>query len=243
MVLMAKNILEVKDLSKHFGQLRAVDGLSFHVEKGEILGFMGPNGAGKTTMFNLVMGVYKPTAGQVFYDGHEITNYPTWKRCQSGMGRTYQIPRVLSHMTVYENILVGCVHGARLHGIAAEKKALEVLEITGLSHRTEQIAGSLTLLDRKRLELSKALATSPKLLLIDEVAAGLTEVEGESLVELIKQISREGVTVIWVEHIVKMLFNVVTRLLVVNKGSYLCCGCVEDVVDKKEFQEAYLGVE
>lgn len=237
------NILEVKGLSKHFGELKAVDNLNFEVNEGEILGLMGPNGAGKTTMFNLLTGVMKPTDGQIFYEGENINKLPTWKRCQMGIGRTYQIPRVLSKMTVYENVLVGSVHGASITGASAEEATLDVLERTGLYNKMDTIAGQLTLLERKKLELSKALATSPKLLLIDEVAAGLTEAEGESLVELVKKINDEGITVVWVEHIVKMLFDIVTRLQVINKGTNLCCGLVDEVVELKEFQEAYLGVE
>ena len=180
----AKDILAVDKLTKHFGNLAAVSELSFTVEEGEILGMMGPNGAGKTTIFNLITGVYAPTRGEVIYHGKDVTNLSAAHRCRLGIGRTYQIPRPFEDMTVLENLLVGAQYGGQLKKREARTLCMEVLDFTGLFSKKDVFAGKLTLLDRKRLELARALATKPNLLLIDEVAAGLTEAEVEKLLEI-----------------------------------------------------------
>jgi len=236
-------ILTVKNLTKRFGNLAAVCDLSFDVQEGEILGMMGPNGAGKTTVFNLVTGVYKPDEGQILYKDKDVTHTSAPHRCRLGIGRTYQIPRPFSNMTVFENLLVGAQYGASLKGNQAYSEATEVLKFTGLIAKKDVFAGKLPLLDRKRLELARGLSTRPKLLLIDEVAAGLTEVEVEELLRIVKAIQEKGITIIWVEHVLMMMNKGVDRLLVINGGQWLMCGDPQVCMDSKEVQECYLGME
>ncbi len=236
-------ILLVQDLTKTFGNLTAVDHLTFDVRGGEILGMMGPNGAGKTTVFNLITGVYGPTRGKIIYKGKDVTHVSAAHRCRLGIGRTYQIPRPFENMTVFENLLVGAEYGANLKGKLARTEATEVLEFTGLLPKKEMFAGKLPLLDRKRLELARALATKPSLLLIDEVAAGLTEAEVEDLLQIVKSIQAKGVTIIWVEHILMMMNKGVDRLLVINGGKWLMCGDPKECMESKEVHEVYLGME
>jgi branched-chain amino acid transport system ATP-binding protein len=236
-------ILAVQNLSKTFGNLTAVDGLSFDVQEGEILGMMGPNGAGKTTVFNLITGIYKPSGGKVIYRDSDVTRLSAPHRCRLGIGRTYQVPRPFENMTVFENLLVGAEYGGNLKGKQARQEANEILNFTDLLQKKYTFAGKLSLLDRKRLELARALATKPTLLLIDEVAAGLTEAEVENLLHMVKSIQRKGVTVIWVEHILLMMNKGVDRLLVINGGRWLMCGNPKDCMESKEVQEVYLGME
>jgi branched-chain amino acid transport system ATP-binding protein len=236
-------ILAVQDLSKTFGNLTAVDHLSFDVREGEILGMMGPNGAGKTTVFNLITGIYKPSGGKVVYRGSEVTRLSAPHRCRLGIGRTYQIPRPFENMTVFENLLVGAEYGGNLKGKQAREEANEILDFTDLLNKKYTFAGKLSLLDRKRLELARALATKPKLLLVDEVAAGLTEAEVENLLRMVKSIQGKGVTIIWVEHILMMMNKGVDRLLVINGGRWLMCGNPKECMESKEVQEVYLGME
>jgi branched-chain amino acid transport system ATP-binding protein len=236
-------MLTIQNLTKTFGSLTAVDNLTFDVQEREILGMMGPNGAGKTTVFNLITGVYKPSGGKVIYRGMDVTHSPAAHRCRLGIGRTYQIPRPFENMTVFENLLVGAEYGANLKGKQARIEATEVLDFTGLLPKKDIFAGKLTLLDRKRLELARALATKPTLLLIDEVAAGLTEVEVENLLQIVKAIQQKGVTIIWVEHVLMMLNRGVDRLLVINGGKWLMCGDPKECMESKQVQEIYLGME
>ena len=236
-------ILLVQDLTKTFGNLTAVDHLTFDVQEGEILGMMGPNGAGKTTIFNLITGVYGPSRGKVIYKGKDVTHLSAAHRCRLGIGRTYQIPRPFENMTVFENLLVGAEYGANLKGKQARAEATEVLDFTALLPKKEVFAGKLPLLDRKRLELARALATKPSLLLIDEVAAGLTEAEVEALLHIVKSIQAKGVTIIWVEHILMMMNKGVDRLLVINAGKWLMCADPKECMESKEVQEVYLGME
>jgi branched-chain amino acid transport system ATP-binding protein len=236
-------ILAIQNLRKTFGNLAAVDNLSFDVQKGEILGMMGPNGAGKTTVFNLITGVHKPNSGKIIYEGIDVTHFSAAHRCRLGIGRTYQIPRPFENMTVFENLLVGAEYGANLKGKQAHQEATEVLDFTGLSSKKYLFAGKLPLLDRKRLELSRALATKPTLLLIDEVAAGLTEAEVEDLLQIVKSIQQKGITIIWVEHIMMMMNKGVDRLLVINGGKWLMCGDPKECMESKEVHEVYLGME
>jgi len=236
-------ILAVENLTKTFGNLTAVDQLTFDVQEGEILGMMGPNGAGKTTVFNLITGVYKPSGGKVIYKGKDVTILSASHRCRLGIGRTYQIPRPFENMTVFENLLVGAEYGASLKGKQACKEATDILDFTGLLPKKDMFAGKLSLLDRKRLELARALATKPNLLLIDEVAAGLTEAEVENLLHIVKSIQQRGVTILWVEHILMMMHKGVDRLLVINGGKWLMCGNPKECMESKEVQEVYLGME
>ncbi len=237
------DILVIDKLTKWFGNLAAVNDLSFNVKQGEILGMMGPNGAGKTTVFNLITGVHPPTAGKVTYQGRDVTHFSASHRCRLGIGRTYQIPRPFENMTVLENLLVGAEYGGQLKGKEARALCAEILDFTGLAPKKDLFAGKLMLLDRKRLELARGLATKPSLLLIDEVAAGLTEGEVERLLEIVKAIQRKGVTIIWVEHILMMMNKGVDRLLVISGGQALMCGDPRECMESKEVQEVYLGAE
>ena len=236
-------ILTVKNLTKKFGNLLAVNHLSFDVQEGEILGMMGPNGAGKTTVFNLITGVYRPDEGEIIYRDRDVTYHPAAHRCRLGIGRTYQVPRPFVNMTVFENLLVAAEYGANLKGEDARSHANTTLEFTGLIAKKDIFAGKLSLLDRKRLELARGLASKPTLLLIDEVAAGLTEAEVEDLLRIVKAIQQQGVSIIWVEHILMMMNRGVDRLLVINGGEWLMCADPKICMESKEVQEVYLGME
>jgi branched-chain amino acid transport system ATP-binding protein len=239
------DILIAKNLQKKFGHLVAVGDLSFEVKKGEILGLMGPNGAGKTTVFNMLTGVYQPDKGSIVFEGKDITYEPPAKRCRLGIGRTYQIPRPFEKLTVFENMLVCAVHGGGLSERQAGSNVDELLELIGLYPQRNHIAGGMSLLNRKRLELGKALATQPSLVLIDEVAGGLTEKETEKLLQIVKKIQERGVTIVWIEHILMMMSEGgVDRLLCIAEGGrQLTCGDPEEVMCSPEVEECYLGVE
>lgn len=237
------DILTVNHLTKTFGRLRAVDNLSFEVREGEILGVMGPNGAGKTTVFNLLTGVLKPDEGDIQYQGKDITHESPAKRCRRGIGRTYQIPRPFDKMTVFENLLVGAVHGGGLSEKRARGKVRDILDLIGLISKTDHLAGSLPLLDRKTLELGRALATQPSLILLDEIAGGLTEKEAMKVLGLVRKISERGMTIIWIEHLLMMMAEGADRLLAISEGRWLQCGDPDEVMNSAEVLECYLGAE
>ena len=237
------HILEVNALSKSFGKLMAVNHLDFAVERGEILGIIGPNGAGKTTLFNLISGEIKPDAGEVLFNGTDIALEPTYKKCRTGIARTYQIPRPFLNMTVLENVLVGSIFGAGRSYRESKKRCAELLELCGLSDKSGVLVATLALLDRKRLELAKALATQPTVLLVDEVAGGLTEGEVEDFLSIIHRVRKEGVTVLWVEHIVMAMTKGPDRLMVMNFGQKLFVGRPNEAFNSPEVQQIYLGDE
>ena len=236
-------LVRLEGVSKSYGALKVIDDLSVTIEQGEALGVLGPNGAGKSTMFNLITGDVRPDRGRVFLDGQDMTSMAASERCRLGVGRSYQVPHPFSGMTVYENLLVGATFGARLSEREASEHCVAVLERTGLIGKANQLAGSLTLLDRKRLELAKALATKPKVLLLDEIAGGLTEHEAGVLIDTIKSIRSEGVTIVWIEHVVHALLAVVNRLIVINFGALLKEGSPEEVMAAREVREVYMGME
>ena len=235
-------LLEVVDLSKRFGALQVVQDFSFDVAEGEALGIVGPNGAGKTTLLNLVAGDLRPDKGSISIGGEDLTKLPAHVRCHRGVGRTAQIPRPFEGLTVFENVLVGSTFGTtgRLQG-TRDEAAIAALEQTGMLNKANVIAGSLTLLDRKRLELARALATQPRLLLLDEIAGGLTEAEVLELVETITQIRTTGVAIVWIEHIVHALLRVVDRMLAVDAGRKLIEGDPQTVMASNEVRSVYLG--
>ena len=237
------DLLVVKNLSRSFGSLVAVNDLSFEVKRGEILGIMGPNGAGKTTVFNLVTGVTKPDTGSVILDGRDITRLSPAKRCRAGIGRTYQVPRPFTKMTVLENLMVASVHGGGLKEKKAKRISDEILDLINLKAVRDDFAGSLSLLDRKRLELGRALASQPSLILIDEVAGGLTEKEVELLLGIVKEIQRQGITIIWIEHIMMMMSEGADRVLAIAEGKRLQCGNPDEVMCSQDVLECYLGEE
>jgi len=237
------DILTVNHLQKNFGQLRAVDDLSFEVREGEILGMMGPNGAGKTTVFNLLTGILKPDMGTIVFKGRNITHASAAKRCHLGIGRTYQVPSPFDKMTVFENLLVGGVHGGKLSEKRAREEAHEILNLTGMASLKNRVSGELSLLNRKRLEMGRALATQPSLILLDEVAGGLTEGEIRQVLEIVREISRRGISIVWIEHILMMMSEGVHRLLVIAEGRWLQCGDPKVVMSSEEVLKCYLGVE
>lgn len=236
-------ILIVEGLTKYFGKVMAVLDLSFELARGEILGVIGPNGAGKTTLFNLIAGQSRPNGGRITFNGTDVTHVQAFRKCRLGIARTYQIPRPFSNMTVFENLLVSSAYGNGLTVKQARMKCTEVLATTGMSSKRNVLAGALTLLDRKRLELAKALSTSPALLLIDEVAGGLVESEVEGLLGIIHALRASGVTILWVEHIMMAMKKGPDHLLVMNAGSRLFYGTPEEAFKSEEVQRVYLGTD
>ncbi len=235
-------LLELDRVSKSYGALKAVDGLSLSVEKGEALAVIGPNGAGKSSMFNLITGDVVPDGGRVVFDGEDVTALAPHVRSRRGMGRSYQIPHPFANMTVFENLLVGAIFGAGATERESYESCAEVLRVTGLLDRANVPARTLTLLQRKRLELARALAMRPKLLLLDEIAGGLTEHECRELIETIRGIHAQGTTIVWIEHIVHALVSVASRLVVVNFGQMLAEGPPQAVMADPRVQEVYMGI-
>lgn len=228
-------------MHKQYGALVVTDDLSLDVDEGEIVGILGPNGAGKTTLFNLITGTSAPDAGAVVFDGDDITKTDPATRCQIGISRSFQVPHPFVGMTVFENVLVGTTFGGR--GDDPYRKAVEVLELTGLRTHANVLAGNLTLLERKRLEMARALATNPKLLLLDEIAGGLTDSECKSLLDAIREIHATGVTIVWIEHVVHALLSVAERLIVVDFGRLVIDGPPKDVLASSEVQTIYMGAD
>lgn len=236
-------LLALHAVSKSYGALKVTDSISMSVDKGQTLGILGPNGAGKTTLFNLISGDVRVDAGRVEYDGQDITALPPHLRCRLGIGRSYQVPQPFGHMSVFENLVTAASFGGDQKEHQAWDTAVHVLEQTGLMSYANKPAGSLTLLNRKRLELARALATGPELLLLDEIAGGLTEHEAHELVDELKRIKAQGVTMIWIEHVVHALMSVADRLYVINFGRELAQGLPQDVMSDAEVQRVYMGME
>lgn len=237
------SLLSVRNVSKSFGSLKVTNDLSFDLKEGEAIGVLGPNGAGKTTLFNLISGDLKPDNGDILLNDKSILSLSPSDRCLEGFGRTYQIPHPFEGMSVFENVLVGAVYGNNISEKEAQELALLVLEQTGLIDKAEALAGTLSLLERKRLELARALSTQPKILLLDEIAGGLTEHEVKELIELIQNIRKNGVSIIWIEHIVHALLSVVDRLIAINFGEMLIEGDPKMVMNSPEVKEVYMGIE
>ncbi|MCE9622321.1 MAG: ABC transporter ATP-binding protein [Actinomycetia bacterium] len=236
-------VIEVDAVSKRFGALAVIEELSFSLEEGEALGVVGPNGAGKTTTLNMIAGDFRPSGGSIRFDGQDVTGFSAYRRCKLGIGRTSQIPRPFEGLTVFENVLVGASFGGAHRGHVARDLAVDALRRTGMISKANVRAGQLTLLERKRLELSRALAAEPKVLLLDEIAGGLTDGEVQELVETIKSIHASGVSVIWIEHIVHALLKVVDRMLAMDCGRVLVQGDPHEVMASDEVKNVYLGSE
>ena len=239
---MSDPLLQLDRVNKAFGAVTVAKDISLALGEGEALGIIGPNGAGKSTLFNLITGNLRPGSGVIRFQGRDVTGLGATARCVMGIGRSFQIPQPFEKLTVAENLLVADAFGGGARRFDAGFCA-GVLEQTGLLHRANQPAGSLSLLDRKRLELSRALATRPKLLLLDEIAGGLTEGECASLVATIQVIRASGVTIIWIEHVLHALTAVVGRLLVLNFGEVIGDGLPPEVMALRRVQEIYLGIE
>ena len=235
-------LLELDGVSKSFGALKATDSLSLKVDAGEALAVIGPNGAGKSTMFNLITGDVAPDAGRVVFAGADITALPAHTRSRLGIGRSYQIPQPFTNMTVFENLLVGAIFGGRQRERESYERCAQVLEMTELISRANAPARTLTLLQRKRLELARALALNPKLLLLDEIAGGLTEHETHALIDTIRAIHARGTTIVWIEHIVHALVPIASRLVVMNFGQKLADGPPQTVIADARVKEVYMGI-
>ncbi|AOF94280.1 ABC transporter ATP-binding protein [Sinorhizobium sp. RAC02] len=236
-------LLQLDGVSKRFGALTVAEAISFSVGEGEALGIIGPNGAGKSTLFNLINGTIAADSGTIRFSGADVTCTPPMARCLAGMGRTFQIPQPFEKLTVFENLLVAGSFGARRSEAEAYDRCAKILHDTGLIDKANVPAGGLSLLQRKRLELARALATEPRLLLLDEIAGGLTEGECQALVATIRAIHAKGVAVIWIEHVLHALTSVVERLLVLNFGRVIGMGAPAEIMASREVKEIYLGIE
>ncbi|GKY90163.1 ABC transporter ATP-binding protein [Sinisalibacter aestuarii] len=234
-------LLELEGVDKSFGALKVSDDITFSLPKGQALGIIGPNGAGKSTLFNLIGGTLPVSSGAIRFDGADITRMPASSRCRMGISRSFQIPHPFVGMSVYENLLVASAFGNADHH-DAEAACRDILDVTGLLARANRPAGSLTLLERKRLELARALASNPRLLLLDEIAGGLTEGECHDLVGTIQGIRDQGVSIIWIEHIVHALTAVVERLIVIDFGKIVAEGAPDAVMSDPFVQEIYMGI-
>src|SRR3954451_1299434 len=236
-------LLALHDVRKSYGALTVTDGINLAVEEGETLGILGPNGAGKTTLFNLISGDVRADGGRVEYDGRDVTGLPPHQRCRAGIARSYQVPQPFGAMTVFENLVTAACFGGRQSERAAWQTARAVLEETGLLPHANKTAGGLTLLDRKRLELARALATRPRLLLLDEIAGGLTEHEAGVLVAELRRIRARGVTMVWIEHVVHALLSIADRLFVIDFARRRAEGAPKAVMDDPQVRRVYLGME
>ena len=232
-------ILTMQNVSKSFGALKVTDAVDLTLIPGQALGIIGPNGAGKSTLFNLIGGSLPVSTGAIAFNGQDITRLSAARRCRMGIARSFQIPQPFVGMSAYENLLVAQTFG----GSSDRARCRDILVLTGLISKADRPAGTLTLLERKRLELARALATDPKLLLLDEIAGGLTEAECRSLVATIRSIHETGVSIIWIEHIVHALTAVVERLVVIDHGRIVADGAPAGVMADPMVQEIYLGIE
>jgi branched-chain amino acid transport system ATP-binding protein len=237
------NVLTLTNVSKSFGALKVTDDVTFSVPKGQALGIIGPNGAGKSTLFNLVTGNFLPDAGQITLLGRDVTHVPAMERVRMGVGRSFQIPQPFEGLTVFENLLTAATYGQGKREADVQDACVAILHDTELLARANQLAGSLSLLDRKRLELARAMATGPQVLLLDEIAGGLTEGECQALVATIRGLHAQGVTIIWIEHVLHALTSVVERLLVLDFGRVIGMGAPSEIMASKEVREIYLGME
>lgn len=236
-------ILALNNVSKAFGALKVSQHVTFGLEEGEALGVIGPNGAGKSTLFNLITGTFDVDEGQIHLQGRDITHVPPMERCRSGLGRTFQIPQPFEKLTVFENLLVAGAFGNKVPEGAVAAECADILVETGLIAKANAVAGRLSLLERKRLELARAMATRPKVLLLDEIAGGLTEGECQALVATIRKIHAGGLSIIWIEHVLHALTSVAQRLLVLDFGKVIGLGDPGTIMASKDVREIYLGID
>jgi len=236
-------LLQLNAVSKRFGQVVVADGLSFSVAAGATLGIVGPNGAGKTSLFGMISGDLPVDSGDIEFDGRSMSGLGSAQRCRLGITRTFQVPRPFDGMTVFENVLVAAQQGGGLRRAAAVDAALTALEETGLADRANTMAGQLGLLSRKRLEVARGLATQPRLLLLDEVAGGLTDPEVAELVAIVRRVNDRGVAVVWIEHVVRALLSTVDRLVCLALGKLIADGEPREVLSRQEVKELFLGTE
>ena len=234
-------ILSFKNVNAGYGRVQILNDLTYEMKRGEVFGVIGPNGCGKTTMFNALIGLIIPTQGEIMFDGKNVTKMKASARCQMGIGRTYQVPRPFEGMSVFENCLVAAVHGAGHSEKEGRKVAIEALKLTELYDKREVRAGELTLLDRKRMEIARALGTEPKLLLLDEVAAGLTEAEVQDVMKMVANLKAAGYSIIWIEHVIQTMVESTDTLMCMAQGHNLIVGNPREVMNSKLVEEVYLG--
>jgi branched-chain amino acid transport system ATP-binding protein len=238
---MPSSILALEQISKRFGAIVVAERVGLQLAEGEALGIIGPNGAGKTTLFGIISGTIAPDSGRVVYAGRDITSLPPAQRCALGIGRSFQIPQPFSGMSVFENLVVAAAFGGGRRERDTYESCMAILERCGLLNKANRPAGTLTLLDRKRLELARALASQPAVLLLDEVAGGLTEHECQTLIALIAEIRQGGVSIVWIEHVVHALLASVDRLLVLHNGAFIADGDPQAVIRSPQVAEIYMG--
>ena len=234
------SILELKNMTKEFGGLRAIDSLDLKIEQGQILGLIGPNGAGKSTAFNCIAGAFAPTSGEITFAGERINGYKPWDLCKMGLARTFQIVKPFASKSVLYNVTVACFVKTNSRKIA-EEKALAVLESLHFADKKDIIAGNLTIADRKRLEIAKALATEPRLLLLDEVMAGLRPNEVDEMVEILRSLRDQGITIFVIEHIMRAIMALSNRIVVIQFGKKIAEGSPEEIAKNENVIKAYLG--
>lgn len=239
---MTAGLLRLERVSKRFSGLDVLSDVSFEVSEGEVVGLIGPNGAGKTTIFNIVSGALRPNGGSVVFDGRETTHLPAHKLARLGIARTFQVPQPFDQMTVGENVRAGSLFSGRSGKGKLPADSLELCEMAGLEDKVNQRAGTLTSSEKKRLEVARALGTSPRLLLLDEFAAGLTMAEAAWATEMVRRLSREyGLTIVWTEHVMRVLMRSVDRVLVLQQGNIIAKGSPGEVVKDEKVLAAYFG--
>ena len=234
-------LLSASGVRLGFSALVVLNGIDLAIAPGEAVGIVGPNGAGKTSLLNVLAGAYRPAEGHVSFRGHDISKTSAASRCRAGIGRSHQIPRPFSGMTVFENLMVAATHGGALTGNKAVEQCVDSLHLSSMGHLANRRAETLGLLDRKRLELARALATGPAVLLLDEIGGGLTDGEAAELVVTVRQIKERGIAIIWIEHIVHVLLQVVDRLICMDAGRIIASGEPREVLANVQVVEAYLG--
>ncbi|OGA61325.1 MAG: ABC transporter ATP-binding protein [Burkholderiales bacterium RIFCSPHIGHO2_01_FULL_64_960] len=234
-------LLQAQDIDMRFGALKVLDQLDFSVGSDEAVGIVGPNGAGKTTLLNVLAGAFAPSQGTVWFQGVDVSGQSAADRCRAGIARTHQVPRPFLGMTVFENVLTGATHGAGLHARDAGDRAMECLRLCGMEALANRRAETLGLLGRKRLELVRALATGPQVLLLDEIGGGLTDAEASELVDLVRTLRSQRIAIVWIEHMVHVLLQVATRLVCMDGGRIIANGDPQAVLNDATVVEAYLG--
>jgi len=234
-------MIQVEHLTKKFGRIVAVDDISFKVKKGEIIGFLGPNGAGKSTLLACLSGAYKPTFGTIWFDGQEVTAIDAPGMCRAGLVRTHQVPKPFSGLSTFENVYIGASFGENISNDEAYDRTVDALRLCDMLHLANRRAETLGLLDRKRLEVARAVATKPKVILLDEVGGGLTDAEADALVDIIRNIRARGTSIIWIEHIVHVLLQVAERLICMDAGKIIADGIPDAVMSDEAVVEAYMG--
>jgi len=234
-------MLKIDNLTRMFGGLVAVNEVSFTLERGRILGLVGPNGSGKTTLFNCISGLFPPTSGRIIFQDTDITGLKAHQICRAGIGRTFQLVKPFHSLTALENVLLGLAFGNNERGGRAREKAMEILEFVGLGNRAGTGAGKLILAERKKLEIARALATGPSLLLLDEVASGLNEAESEEIIGLLRQTNESGLTILIVEHVMPVIMSLSDRVVVLSEGRKIADGTPDEVANDQNVIDVYLG--